>query len=122
MAKDKKSKSHKAAARGAKVPQKGKPTKLPKEIGGIAIPKTLRKEGGALVDLMRHPLVAELVTAGLAALTIAVRDSGKPKSVEPDGDEAPKSAAPKSAIDFGQGAAILGTMIAAKAIEGLKKR
>lgn len=116
MAKDKKIK----APKDAKAPKKAKATKLPKEIGGIAIPKALRKEGGALVDLMRHPLVAELATAGLAALTIAIRDGGKPRAAAPDGDESPKAA--KSAIDFGQGAAILGTMIAAKAIEGLKKR
>ncbi|MBB5686839.1 hypothetical protein [Sphingobium boeckii] len=108
MAKTKKTKADKAA-------KKTKPTKLPKHIAGVTIPKMLREEGGALVDLMRHPLVASIAAAGLAALSEAIRDSTKPKSA------ATPPPAGKAAVDLGQGAAILGTMIAARAIESLKK-
>ena len=108
MAKNKKRK----AGKGIKAP---KPTKLPKKIAGMTIPKALRTEGGALVDLMRHPVIAGLAAAGLAALTDAIRENGKP-----DAGPATPERASRAAIDFGQGAAILGTMIAARVIEGNK--
>jgi len=106
MAKDKKRKSGKAA-------RIGKPTKLPKTIAGVTLPKTLRSEGGALIDLMRHPAIAGLAAAGLAALADAIREGGKPRA-----DPASADKASRSAIDFGQGAAIIGTMIAARLAEG----
>ena len=105
MAKDKKRKSGKAA-------RIGKPTKLPKTIAGVTLPKTLRSEGGALIDLLRHPAIAGLAAAGLAALTDAIRDGGTPRAADtPDKTS-------RTAIDFGQGAAIIGTMIAARLAEG----
>ena len=109
MAKDKKRKAGKA-------PKAAKPTKLPKTIAGVTIPKTLRSEGGALIDLMRHPAIAGLAAAGLAALTDAIREGGKPKSAEP------ADKASRAAVDFGQGAAIIGTMIAARLAESGKRR
>jgi len=102
MAKDKKRKTGKAP----------KATRLPKTIAGVAIPKTLRSEGGALIDLLRHPAIAGLAAAGLAALTDAIRDGGTPRAADtPDKTS-------RTAIDFGQGAAIIGTMIAARLAEG----
>lgn len=108
-----------AKASKKKAGKKPKPTKLPKHIAGVTIPRALREEGGALVDLMRHPVIAGLAAAGLAALSDAIRESGKPKSGAPTA--AHTTPGSRTASDLGQGAAILGTMIAARALESLKK-
>ncbi|MEI9928613.1 MAG: hypothetical protein WDN44_14075 [Sphingomonas sp.] len=48
---------------------------LPKSIAGVKIPKTLRTQ---LTELARHPLVADLLAAGLVALAASLRE--KPKA------------------------------------------
>lgn len=51
----------------------GKTGKLPKQIGGIKIPKDLRKKGDALIEKANTPQGREAITAGLAmAATLAV--------------------------------------------------
>lgn len=65
MAKAKKSKSAKAG-------------KLPKSVAGIELPKELRKQGAKLLDLIKNPMVGDLVAAGLVALAANVRNQGKP--------------------------------------------
>lgn len=61
MAKDK-------AGSGAKA----KKAKVPKHIGGVKIPKTLRDTGKAAIKLSRNPAARQLLTAGLAAAASAV--------------------------------------------------
>ncbi|HEX8401837.1 MAG TPA: hypothetical protein VF628_09060 [Allosphingosinicella sp.] len=48
---------------------KAKSAKLPKKIGGVKLPKELRKGGGSLVALLNQPLAREIaIAAALAAL------------------------------------------------------
>jgi len=96
-------------AKKKKSKKADKPTKLPREIAGITLPKQLRKEGGKLIDLMKDPAVAGIATAGLAALTAAIQQ--KPEKAKSE---------PKS--NFGEGAALIGTMIAARIVENMKTK
>lgn len=47
---------------------------LPKRIAGVKIPKPLRRQGHHLAELARHPLVADVVAAGIVALAASMRD------------------------------------------------
>lgn len=50
-------------------------TKLPKQIAGIKLPKRLRRTGGLLLHVARHPLALELAaTAVIAAAAALVED------------------------------------------------
>jgi len=46
---------------------KNKGSKIPKDVGGIKIPKKLRKTGGAALKLAQQPAVGEFVAAALTA-------------------------------------------------------
>lgn len=52
---------------------------LPKQLAGVEIPKSLRKQANHLAELARHPLVADIVAAGLVALAAKVSSSAKAK-------------------------------------------
>lgn len=106
--------------------KKGKKAgKLPKEIGGVKISKTLRKDGEKLIALLKHPLVAEMAAAGLTAFAREMRagnrDGAKRPGPEggksggkPDGEaRAARKSAGKTLGDLAQMAAILGTVFAA---------
>lgn len=97
--------------------------KLPKKLAGVKIPKTLRKEGAKLGELVKHPLVADLVAAGLVALAAKVGDSKKVQAAAGKAGDAASDAAGKTrdmATELGQGAALLATMLANKASEKLR--
>ncbi len=91
----------------AKKEKKG--TKVPKKIGGVKIPKQLRKQGEQLAEFARHPLVADLLTAGLVALAAKMRDGAGKKPA----DEA-RPAKPEPTSDLGRSAATVADVIAAK--------
>lgn len=90
---------------------KRKATKLPKRIVGVKLSKRMRKRGGKLLDLVRHPLAAEIATAALVAAVAVIKD-----------DERVRAAAAKTrdkagaaASGLGQGVANLGASVAARA-------
>lgn len=92
---------------------KSKPTKLPKRIAGVKVPKRMRRPGGKVLDALSHPLVADVVAAGLLAAAAAVRDSHSVRRAAiKAGDKA---------HDLRSGAASLGTIIAARAGEGARR-
>lgn len=54
--------------------KKDKAGKLPKRIGGVKVPKELRKSGAKMVDALSHPLLADVAAAALLAAAAALRD------------------------------------------------
>ena len=92
---------------------KSKPTKLPKRIAGVKVPKRMRRPGGKVLDALSHPLVADMVAAGLIAAAAAVRDSNSVRRAA--------NKAGEKALDLRSGAATLGTIIAARAGEGARR-
>lgn len=106
-------------AKKPKTKQAKKAGKLPKEIGGVEIPKKLRKEGEKLIALLKHPLVAEMAAAGLMAFAREMRaGSGDADAQRAENAAAEAKAARKTASrrldDVAQVAAILGTVLAAR--------
>jgi len=79
---------------------KKKTPKLPKTIGGVKIPKELRKTGGALLAKANSPAGREMMAAGLtmaatglaaAATAAAARQSAKPRTGAPPKPPMPPS-------------------------------
>src|SRR5262249_10579078 len=71
---------------------------LPKRLAGVKIPKELRRQAHHLAELARHPLVKEIVAAGLVALAATVREgkrdgAARVKKKVADAAEAAASAA-----------------------------
>ena len=64
---------------------KGKKTKngnakVPKEIGGVKVPKQLRKLGNKAVKAVKDPVVSEVVAGALLAAAAALREGKDPKT------------------------------------------
>jgi hypothetical protein len=59
--------------------KKDKKNKVPKEIGGVKVPKKLRKLGNEAAKLAREPVVAEVVAGALLAAAAALREGKDPK-------------------------------------------
>ncbi|RSU55875.1 hypothetical protein DAH56_19695, partial [Sphingomonas koreensis] len=108
MAKAKKSKSAKAG-------------KLPKSVAGIELPKELRKQGAKLLDLIKNPMVGDLVAAGLVALAANVRNQGKPAD-DAVGDGGKAKDKTTTAEALGKTAATLATVVAARAAEKITSK
>ena len=107
MAKAKKSKSAKAG-------------KLPKTVAGIELPKELRKQGAKLLDLIKNPMVGDLVAAGLVALAANVRNQGK--SAGASGETGKTKDKNTTAEALGKTAATLATVVAARAAETITSK
>jgi hypothetical protein len=63
---------------------KGKKTKkgkVPKEIGGVKVPKKLRKLGNQAAKAVKDPAVTEVVAGALLAAAAALREGKDPKTV-----------------------------------------
>jgi hypothetical protein len=60
--------------------KKGKKAKVPKEIGGVKVPKKLRKLGNKAVKAVRDPAVTEVVAGALLAAAAALREGKDPKT------------------------------------------
>ena len=58
---------------------KAKKVKVPKEVGGVKVPKKLRKLGDQAVKLAKEPVVAEVVAGALLAAAAALREGKDPK-------------------------------------------
>jgi hypothetical protein len=61
--------------------KKGKKTKVPKEIGGVKVPKKLRKLGNQAAKAVKDPAVTEVVAGALLAAAAALREGKDPKTV-----------------------------------------
>ena len=57
---------------------KAKKLKVPKDVGGVKVPKKLRKLGNEAAKLAKEPVVAEVVAGALLAAAGAVRDGKDP--------------------------------------------
>jgi hypothetical protein len=60
--------------------KKGKKTKVPKEIGGVKVPKKLRKLGNKAAKAVMDPAVTEVVAGALLAAAAALREGKDPKT------------------------------------------
>jgi hypothetical protein len=112
-AKAKKSKATKAA-KAEKAP------KLPKTVAGIELPKELREQGAKLLELTKHPLVADIVAAGLVALAGNVRKKAADAQAAAAPAPAPAATDATKASgmdDLAKTASSLATLIAARAAE-----
>jgi hypothetical protein len=47
--------------------KKGKAARLPKKVGGVKLPKQLRKSAGVMAELAQNPIAREVVSAALVA-------------------------------------------------------
>lgn len=107
-------------SKAAKAPKTSKAPKLPKTVAGIELPKELREQGAKLLELTKHPLVADIVAAGLVALAGNVRkkaadaQAAAAPAPTPASTDAPK---PSGMDDFAKTASSLATLIAARAAE-----
>jgi hypothetical protein len=91
--------------------KKKKGAKAPKRIAGVKVPKPLREPAGKVVEALKNPVVADLAATALVAAAAALRDRpGAPTAAAAAGESQAKS-----------GAALLGNLLAAKAIEGMRK-
>jgi hypothetical protein len=77
----------------AKKKKKKADKALPKSIAGVKIPKELRKAGASVGELIRHPIVADVVTAGLVAAAGALAENKKVRRAAAHAPEAAGDAA-----------------------------
>lgn len=108
----KKDKKDKKADGGAKAQSDAKAkskAKLPKRIAGVKVPKELRASGGKLMEAVRNPLVMDLAAAALLAAAAGLRERKSGDRVDGGSGSRPT------------GQSELGAIIAAKAIEGVRK-
>jgi hypothetical protein len=95
-----------------------KKTKLPKRLGGVKIPRKLRKRGAPLYALMSNPMVRNVVADMLAVGLLAAADAmSKQPKVKKAGKKA-KGAVEDVGEKAGTGAANLGKVLAFIAREG----
>lgn len=74
-------KKKKAEAKASKA----KATKIPKQIAGVKIPKSLRDGGKAAVKLAQNPVARELLSAGLMAAATAVAANSRARAAAANG-------------------------------------
>jgi hypothetical protein len=96
---------------------KNKKLKIPKEVGGVKVPKKLRKKAKQAVKLAESPMARKLAVAGLTAAAAALADSKEARRraarVRDEVDEA--------AGELRHEASRLGDVIRAAAIEGARR-
>jgi len=81
-------------------------TKIPKQIAGVKIPKTLRDGGKAAMKLAQNPVARDLLSAGLVAAATAVAANSRARKAAVDGT--------REAADTMAGAAATASTSAAK--------
>ncbi|MBB5710201.1 hypothetical protein [Sphingomonas xinjiangensis] len=113
------SKKKKAEERTAKPAKGAKPEKtkgvLPKSINGAKLPKDVREK---LTDLAKHPVVADLIAAGLVALAARLKNEPKVK----EGASKAVSKALDAGAGTGQDMAHLAANIATAVVAPVVKR
>ena len=66
-----------------KAPKRGKDAKtaklkVPKQVGGVKIPKALRREGDKLIDALKGLIATEIAAAAITALARSPRRKPPP--------------------------------------------
>ena len=101
-----------------------KTKKLPKRIGGMKIPKKLRKRGAAIYELVNQPMVrtvaANMVAAGLLAAADALSKSKPAKKAGKKARRAAKEASEATADTASHGAIEVGNVLAFAARQAAK--
>jgi hypothetical protein len=102
----------------------GKTKKLPKRIGGVKIPKKLRKRGAAIYELVNQPMVRTVAADMIAAGLLAAADAfAKSKPADKAGKKARRAAreAGEATVDrAGQSAIEVGNVLAFAARQAAK--
>jgi hypothetical protein len=97
-------------AKGDKKAKKSKDkVKIPKQVGGVRVPKAVRQAGKSALKLAGQPAVSETVAAALLAAAAALRD--------PPATKRAAGAAAEAAGEAGQGAIKLGDSLRKMAID-----
>jgi hypothetical protein len=74
--------------RMAKNKKSGKGKAVPKSVGGVKIPKRVRKVGSAAAKLADHPVISDIIAAGLLAAAAALTETkGGKRAIKGAGDE-----------------------------------
>ncbi|GAA4756448.1 hypothetical protein GCM10023264_25100 [Sphingomonas daechungensis] len=76
-----------------------KTRKLPKRIGGVKIPKKLRKRGGQVYAFLENPLVSSIVAAALLAAADSLSKKPKVKKAKQAAADTAE-AAQSNVVDF----------------------
>ena len=102
----------------------GKRKKLPKRIGGVKIPKKLRKRGAAIYELVNEPMVrtvaANMIAAGLLAAADALATSKSAEKASKKARRAASEAGEATADSAGRGAIEVGNVLAFAARQAAK--
>jgi hypothetical protein len=102
------------------VKKKGK---LPKEVGGIKVPKKLRKAGNKALKLAKDPVVSEVVAAALLSAAAALRETKDPKVAPAAADAAGDAVegVKRQANKLSDSLKVLAIDLARRALDGMEK-
>lgn len=97
--------------------------KLPKEVGGIKVPKKLRKAGNKAMKLAKDPVVSEVVAAALLSAAAALRETKDPKVVPAAADAAGDAVegAKRQAGKLSDSLKVLAIDLARRALDSMEK-
>lgn len=88
---------------------------IPKHVAGIKVPKELRKAGNKAAELVKDPVVSEVVAAALLSAAAALRDGG----VKPAGGQ---GSGGSKASPLGDSLKLLAVDLARRTLEGVGDR
>ena len=115
MAKDGKSKNGGGKSGG------GAKLKVPKAVGGVKLPKPLRKLGNKAVKAAKNPVVSEVVAGAMLAAAAALREGKDPKAAVKAG-AAGADEVKRQAGRLSDSLRALAIDIARRTLEGLEQR
>jgi hypothetical protein len=97
--------------------------KLPKEVGGIKVPKKLRKAGNKAMKLAKDPVVSEVVAAALLSAAAALRETKDPNVVPAAADAAGDAAegVKRQASKLSDSLKVLAIDLARRALDSMEK-
>lgn len=95
--------------------------KVPKEVGGVKVPKQLRKLGNKAVKAARNPVVSEVVAGAMLAAAAALREGKDPKAAVKAGREGADEVR-KQAGRLSDTLRALAIDIARRTLEGLEEK
>jgi hypothetical protein len=81
--------------------KKDKASKLPKKVGGVKVPKQLRKTAKAAIEIAQNPIAREIVSAAVVAGVAALSKSKVQKAAESPAATAVANKVSEKASDLG---------------------